>query len=135
MGVGGASWSALGICAFGVVASGVYPIDLTALGLSGCAMYFGPLITVSVPLGMFGAGQTSLQIPNNPQLSGNPLYAQWYIFDPNNFGPLGTSEALMVRIGPRTGNDGANTFRFNDNLDTTGGAVATGRLPATRLGY
>jgi hypothetical protein len=122
------------ICAFGISVTGVFPIDLTAIGWpQGCMLYVDPLATLTTTLGAYGGG-VSVPTPNDPNLSGKALYAQFVMVDQNaGFAPLAASGGHVLRFGPRTANHGASTYRADDNLDTVGTSLDTGRVVVTRF--
>ena len=82
-------------------AGGALPLDLTLLGMPGCALLTSSEDTTSL---QNQAGQAALpvSIPNDPTLLGNFLYMQGAVFDrfANSQG-LVMSNGLELRIGDR----------------------------------
>ena len=128
-------WGNLAVLNIGIRAHRNFPLDLSfAAWPPGCLAYVEPLLSLQAVLGAYGGG-TSFPTPNNPILSNRPLFLQWLMVDINTFFPLSASDAAIVRFGPRSKNDGAQTYRPDDNLDTTGTVTNRSTVAVTRFTY
>jgi hypothetical protein len=81
-----------------------FPLDLTALGMTGCVLLVPPAFPgVSLTDGS-GAASLAVPVPNDASLSNVAMGFQWIYADPNSGNPVGflTSNGRFVRLGPRT---------------------------------
>ena len=80
---------------------GSLPLDLTALGMPGCALLTSSDDTTSLQ-NQAGQAAFSLVIPNSQALLGQSLYVQGAVFDPGaNSQGIVMSNGLELRIGDR----------------------------------
>jgi hypothetical protein len=70
------------------------PIDLTAIGMTGCRLYVGDLLSyAAVFANAQGVASFSLTMPTGPEFVGAILYSQYFVGDPaaNPFGLVPTN--------------------------------------------
>ena len=79
---------------------GVYfPVDLAIAGIAGCDLQVRPDVTVT-QLTTAGVALATIPIPNNPALTGQELFSQFFALDvaaPNGFGSM--SNAVHAVLG------------------------------------
>jgi hypothetical protein len=78
------------------------PIDLTAVGMTGCILQFNPS-AIQVLLTQNGTATATLPIPNVPALLGAAFYQQALVVDPAASNPVGAvvSDAARGVVGMR----------------------------------
>ncbi len=82
------------------------PLDLGALGLSGCSVFASPDVLVPVRTDASGVATLRAAVPGAVPLLGARLAGQWFCFGDPRVNPglaLTTSEGLRIRLGTNLG--------------------------------